>query len=337
MVLTSVQQRNRNHVHDKQWVVDRSRHAIVTPKDVKEEDVRAFFAEINKKHGQRGKSDILFDWMLCCGDEAVQSGNQIMVYNRDNSVTPHNFCVTCCYEAIKSIVSNFYNEDDNQPKLQELLESTESVSDIPVLGATQSERWPVIPLGQLMWALTSEKQTESVAKTWFTAVVFHALHSAPQIEWCPAHPSVLMRNTGPDRVMKCSVPQCNFFLCSQCHGWHKQRACPQDILPPGFRKCPNCGRVIEKTAACNHITCKCGIHFCYYCGAKKSGSAHEIYDHLRRRHKDCFNNPPDYRRYCLHEQVDDAELDRFYKDYPHLRPVTSPSSQTRTSHGKHGH
>ena len=337
LVFTSVQQRNRNQPQDKHWAVERSRHEIVTPKDVKEEDVRAFFAKISEKHRKTGECEILFDWMLFCGDAAVQSGNQIMVCNRDGSVTPNNFCVTCCYEAIKSIVANFYNEGDNQPKIQELLECTENISDIPVLGGNESEQWPVIPLGQLMWALTSENQTESVAKTWFTAVVFHALHTAPQIEWCPAHPSILMRNTSPGRGMKCSVPQCEFALCSTCHKWHKERVCPQDTLPPGLRKCPNCGRIVEKTAACNHITCKCGIHFCYYCGAKKARSGTEIYDHMRRRHKSGINNPPDYRKYYLHEQVDDAELANFYKLYPDLLPTTSPRSQTGSSHGHRHH
>ncbi len=33
-----------------------------------------------------------------------------------------------------------------------------------------------------------------------------------------------------------------------------------------WKRCPSCRAMIERTWGCNHIRCRCGIHFCYDCG-----------------------------------------------------------------------
>ena len=94
------------------------------------------------------------------------------------------------------------------------------------------------------------------------------------------------------------------------------------ILPPGYRVCPWCNRAIEKIEACNRIACKCGKYFCYYCGFK-GNTSNEIYEHLKTEHKGYFKNPPDYKKYYLHENVSPKELDEFYKKYPHIKALSS--------------
>lgn len=42
--------------------------------------------------------------------------------------------------------------------------------------------------------------------------------------------------------------------------------------------CPGCGATVQKIVACDHITCRCGTHFCYRCGAKPPTGG--IYHHL---------------------------------------------------------
>jgi hypothetical protein len=32
------------------------------------------------------------------------------------------------------------------------------------------------------------------------------------------------------------------------------------------KMCPTCGMVIERNGGCDHMTCRCGTHFCYVCG-----------------------------------------------------------------------
>ncbi|KAI0553482.1 hypothetical protein F4679DRAFT_599648 [Xylaria curta] len=34
----------------------------------------------------------------------------------------------------------------------------------------------------------------------------------------------------------------------------------------GWKRCPNCLNLIQKSGGCNHMTCKCGENFCYLCG-----------------------------------------------------------------------
>lgn len=33
-----------------------------------------------------------------------------------------------------------------------------------------------------------------------------------------------------------------------------------------YKMCPKCKFYVERTEGCNHMTCKCGNHFCYKCG-----------------------------------------------------------------------
>lgn len=37
------------------------------------------------------------------------------------------------------------------------------------------------------------------------------------------------------------------------------------ILAENWKKCPECNQPIELSRGCNHIICKCGTHFCYFC------------------------------------------------------------------------
>lgn len=37
-----------------------------------------------------------------------------------------------------------------------------------------------------------------------------------------------------------------------------------------WKRCPGagCGQMVERTAGCNHMKCRCGFDFCYACGAR---------------------------------------------------------------------
>ena len=40
-----------------------------------------------------------------------------------------------------------------------------------------------------------------------------------------------------------------------------------------YRQCRRCKFIIEKSAGCNHMRCRCGYQFCYVCG-KRWAAAH---------------------------------------------------------------
>jgi len=34
----------------------------------------------------------------------------------------------------------------------------------------------------------------------------------------------------------------------------------------GWKPCPKCKAMVEKTQGCNHMECICGVNWCYRCG-----------------------------------------------------------------------
>ncbi|OHT07956.1 hypothetical protein TRFO_05091 [Tritrichomonas foetus] len=155
-------------------------------------------------------------------------------------------------------------------------------------------------------------------------IIIQALHSSNLITYCPAHPSVVWYHPGPHVHNKCLSIDCKIFFCQYCSKWHLPNQCQiKADLPPCYRFCPRCKTMILKTEACNHITCHCRKHFCYYCGAGPWNEDSPVYSHLSEMHGGCINNPPDYRKYFLNESVNDKELMVFYEEYPQFRSSQS--------------
>ncbi len=55
------------------------------------------------------------------------------------------------------------------------------------------------------------------------------------------------------------------------------------------KPCPKCGEGLEKSVACNHMTCTCKTHFCYICGVSifllaSMGKVHTIISMQVRAH-----------------------------------------------------
>jgi hypothetical protein len=46
----------------------------------------------------------------------------------------------------------------------------------------------------------------------------------------------------------------------------------------GWKTCPRCMNVVEKSSGCNHITCRCGQEFCYVCGGEWGICRHQVVD-----------------------------------------------------------
>jgi hypothetical protein len=121
----------------------------------------------------------------------------------------------------------------------------------------------------------------------------------PSAGWSVSHcPSALCRfsqsgvmHRSTEVTMRC--PGCNITTCTRCH----ERV---ESLRPGQRhlcavgpeielqiarwaaqRCVSCGNVGEKrdVRECDHMTCRCGAHFCYNCGRDFPGG-HGIYQHI---------------------------------------------------------
>ena len=86
-----------------------------------------------------------------------------------------------------------------------------------------------------------------------------------------------------------NCPLCKKSYCLKCRTeWHLNKTCQEYqseksvkendikfeeyVKGNNFKQCPNCKRWVEKTYGCNHITCRCGTHFCYSCGKLMDGN-----------------------------------------------------------------
>ncbi|KAI0084695.1 hypothetical protein BDY19DRAFT_969625 [Irpex rosettiformis] len=113
------------------------------------------------------------------------------------------------------------------------------------------------------------------------------LDSLPRI-YCPNKKcSTLVQAHEDPNEPQAQCPACNMLMCVPCRVlWHEDMTCeefqalPLDERSPEdqqalqlmraqhWRRCPQCQIIVELEHGCNHITCRCGTHFCFKCGAK---------------------------------------------------------------------
>jgi hypothetical protein len=73
--------------------------------------------------------------------------------------------------------------------------------------------------------------------------------------------------------------RCKTAVCEKCNmKWHSSGPCKVDpdtqkVLDlarkqDNYQRCYSCGEMVERSAGCNHMTCKCGAQFCMLCGKK---------------------------------------------------------------------
>ncbi|KAF7350397.1 RBR-type E3 ubiquitin transferase [Mycena venus] len=112
------------------------------------------------------------------------------------------------------------------------------------------------------------------------------LNSIPHL-YCPNPKCSAIVQTPEDTDNPQAVcPSCQLLLCVACRvAWHDDVSCEQyQALPPDerspedrllhelakakhWRRCPNCSSLVELVSGCNHMTCRCGTHFCFKCGS----------------------------------------------------------------------
>ncbi|KAJ7135966.1 hypothetical protein C8R44DRAFT_769368 [Mycena epipterygia] len=112
------------------------------------------------------------------------------------------------------------------------------------------------------------------------------LNSIPHL-YCPNPKcSAIVQNPEDNDNPQAVCPSCQLLMCVACRiAWHHDISCEQyQALPPDerspedrlllelakakdWRRCPNCSSLVELISGCNHMTCRCGTHFCFKCGS----------------------------------------------------------------------
>ena len=78
-------------------------------------------------------------------------------------------------------------------------------------------------------------------------------------------------------------PEVDNWVCEQCLDERKTAASQKHR---SFRECPKCGVMTEKSYGCGHMSCRCGAHWCWFCGEDIGYS--RIYRHMDEVHGSWF-------------------------------------------------
>ncbi|KAI6679800.1 hypothetical protein NL676_033681 [Syzygium grande] len=110
--------------------------------------------------------------------------------------------------------------------------------------------------------------------------------------YCPFKDcSALLINDGDAVVRESECPNCRRLFCAQCRvPWHAGVECQEyqgliegergkeDIMlmklakKKHWRRCPKCRFFVQKISGCAFVKCRCGVEFCYRCGAQAKES-----------------------------------------------------------------
>ena len=91
--------------------------------------------------------------------------------------------------------------------------------------------------------------------------------------WCPKQCDAVV-----DLAADARCPECDVAVCPDCRQEAHDGPCADALAGRDaavwrdkWQRCPDCRNLVEKSAACDHMTCRCGARFCYNCGARGHG------------------------------------------------------------------
>ena len=95
----------------------------------------------------------------------------------------------------------------------------------------------------------------------------------PRKCWCPKQCDAVV-----DLAADARCPECDVAVCPDCRQEAHDGPCADALAGRDaavwrdkWQRCPDCRNLVEKSAACDHMTCRCGARFCYNCGARGHG------------------------------------------------------------------
>lgn len=178
-------------------------------------------------------------------------------------------------------------------------ETTKTTGDfcIRCVGGQDGQCRRVLPLAEIQGVLLAET-FEGLLEA---SMASYVQRRPREFRYCPTADCTQVYRVTSDAVM--AVPtvftcsQCLASTCTACHTDHAGQTCAEykgdasgglathlkmkeDL---GIQDCPNCKAPVEKRDGCNHMHCRCGVHFCWKCLAIANDDK-EIYIHMRALH-----------------------------------------------------
>lgn len=220
--------------------------------------------------------DDVYDPGFC--DDPEISRNFLIVYEENGEFERKPFCMNCQIEILREAVSPFA---PNGQLNVDLLAGFQSKIASPQIALSIQDKTHHLPVGQYFWQLIhSGNEIQKLIRLWVTGSISVFLRTNSSVfTSCPYHPRHLQFTPKQeDGFMACLVNGCNMNYCAtKCHSWH-QNVC--DDFAWNGPKCPRCHVPTIKNNGCNHISCICGAHWCYNCGAGPFQDGSATYTHM---------------------------------------------------------
>jgi hypothetical protein len=278
----------RSRAEGSPWRFDEKFRVLIVPVN-EEDELRRLLMTIKRDEGSA----------LCFYECDGKNPDDVLpqpthVFRKDGSASIVAMCRPCLQVFLTGVVGTFFNPGQRLIVQAKLAELRERLEPLPAEASEQdpatNQAWPIIPLGALLCAYLSDRRgIAGYAKAWVTGVAEAAVRCAAHIfTACPDHPQFLMAMPAAGQNVKCD--HCNMFMCGVCRTWHKMdKPCDMGEIA-GAKRCPRCRTPIFKTQGCNHITCKCGCHWCYKC-TQGFDQSDKCYAHMTAAHGGYYADP----------------------------------------------
>ncbi|KAG8933607.1 hypothetical protein FRC02_011529 [Tulasnella sp. 418] len=185
----------------------------------------------------------------------------------------HKYCVNCIAQHVQT----------------ELQKGSQDKSVFPI-------RCPECPQGS--WSITDDVAERILGPSLLEKWHFQKLLDSIVKVHCP-YPkcSALVEVPSPERLRDATCPACQRMICVKCRApWHTGLTCAEfadqntadqltyDLAKrSGWRRCPRCKMIVERSSGCPHMSCRCGHHFCYRCGSDYTQGACQQGDRCREK------------------------------------------------------
>jgi hypothetical protein len=230
------------------------------------------------------------EWCCCLSvcddpDSPTLTNFPLSIFREGGVVQTRKMCRMCMAESLSYATGAWFDGVSINKKVLAALKT--KPTPIPAESSSVSaggEFWPQVPLGSMLLALYSDTdQMKGLVRAWVLGVFWAAAHTAQDvIAVCPDHPEtmILLTDKTKRKPTHCRVLSCFLARCPKCCQWHRaDMMCEKSEL----QQCPKCQTPTWKDGGCNHISCPCGCHWCYLCGAGyKAGG--EVYAHMTDKH-----------------------------------------------------
>lgn len=272
-----IQQANNIRPPNKKWVKIESE--LVFP--------REDYNECRKTINYLTKSNDDVHGCLYICEKTKFSKEYLPVYNDPKTPVLKPFCVPCLFDSLHVATANFFDLRRGSYSKEFLENNVEMIPPISICSDNHDEqtqqRWPVVPIAQLLLVFKGDKKLEDMSKAWIKGIVEQSIRTCPFIiTCCPDHPQKkFLIGSNP---IKCVCESCKLYFCVDCKSWHTtDQLCEK--LDKSLKRCPKCGVPVEKSIGCNHIQCICGAHWCFKCGAGPFVEGNQVYAHMTLAHQ----------------------------------------------------